>query len=604
MSTRLLFLLLFNAVLAFSYGASAQQPSSLEREIRGLISSGQVDSAASIYEARKRLWSELRPAQRAELELAQAMILYHQDAYTEAVSTAKEALQLAGDVDPYLAFRIRSLLADAYRQDYQMDSMKAHLDILLAQEQYGDSASLAKNYLGMYQYHYRGEDKDIALAYIQKARDYMAGIGNMEHAAMFDSYIGRLYQDLDNDSLSKYYQDRALDYLLAHDHVDKASHVLLERGSYYNGKGEFALAEQDLLECIRLSEQTGNLSNVANASQFISSAYVVMGRFKEAEEAIDRSMEICDQYDIEICRVYAHMYYAHLFHESGDMERAIFHAKKLSEYPTDQYSEEVWEGLGLLSKSYAGAGEYELAYDAKVAEMALADSLFNLEKEEAMGKLREQYEREKNQVEINELKNQAKIERLKRNGLITGLGIVLLLSAFALNREVQRRKKARALLESQLEVEQLEKLRLEETIAHKNRELTAKALHIAQKNEVLQKLQDDLRDMAEQQGATECVREVVNTLKLESTIDKNWEQFTQQFTELNPDFYKNINQVAEKLSRSDLRLAALLRMNMSSKEIANMLNISDEGIKKARYRLRKKLALQSDESLEAKIMAI
>ncbi|NNC82458.1 MAG: hypothetical protein HKN79_02695, partial [Flavobacteriales bacterium] len=146
--------------------------------------------------------------------------------------------------------------------------------------------------------------------------------------------------------------------------------------------------------------------------------------------------------------------------------------------------------------------------------------------------------------------------------------------------------------------------KLNHEIAFKNRELSTKALHIAKKNQVLHQLQSDLQAMANEKGANECVREVVSTLRLESAIDRNWEQFTQQFTELNPDFYKNINQVSEGLSKSDLRLAALLRMNMTSKEIASMLNISDEGIKKARYRLRKKLQLQSEESLEAKIMAI
>ena len=583
---------------------SQDQVPEFELSIRDLIREEKIDSARTAYKTHISTNPKMDSRNEAEALLIHSLILNAEDDYKSAMSESTRALEILNEEDPFLEFRIRTSLAESYRQDYNMDSMKVQLDLLLADQRYGDTLSIASVYFGMYQYYYRGEDKDVALDYIQKARDMMAGKGEMENAAMFDSYIGRLYQDLDNDSLSAFYQNRALEYLLANDHIDKASHVLLERGSYFNGKGEFERAEQDLLECIRLAEQTGNLSNIANANQFISSAYTEMGRYQEAEEAIDRSMVICDEYDIEICRVYAHMYYAHLYHESGDMEKAIFHAKKLSEYPIDQYSSEVWEGLGLLSKSYAGTGEFELAYQAKVSETLLADSLFNLEKEEAMGRLREQYEREKNVLEISELKNQAKIEDLKKKGLAVGLTLLSLLSVLIVYREVQKRKVTKRLHQVEIDLKETKEKRLREELDYRNRELSAKALNIAQKNELLQKLQSDLETMANERGAQECVREVVNTLRLENTIDGNWDQFTQQFTELNPDFYRNLTQASSAISKSDLRLAALLRMNLSSKEIGGMLNISDEGVKKARHRFRKKLELQSEQSLEAFVMAL
>ncbi|MGB5236435.1 MAG: LuxR C-terminal-related transcriptional regulator, partial [Flavobacteriaceae bacterium] len=59
-----------------------------------------------------------------------------------------------------------------------------------------------------------------------------------------------------------------------------------------------------------------------------------------------------------------------------------------------------------------------------------------------------------------------------------------------------------------------------------------------------------------------------------------------------------------EITKNELRLMALLKMNLSSKEIATILNISSEGIKKARYRLRKKLDISSEESLQEMVLSL
>lgn len=177
----------------------------------------------------------------------------------------------------------------------------------------------------------------------------------------------------------------------------------------------------------------------------------------------------------------------------------------------------------MLADAMEAQGKYKSAYEAKLKEVALADSLFQMETQATMGEMREKYQREKNQAEIQSLKDQAEIDALKRNGLWIGLIGVLILSLIILNREIQRRKKAKALHESQLEVQGLEKLRLEEQIQTKNRELSNKALTIAKKNELLHKLQNDLQTMMDEAGSKDCVRQVVNTLRIETAIEGEWD---------------------------------------------------------------------------------
>ena len=70
------------------------------------------------------------------------------------------------------------------------------------------------------------------------------------------------------------------------------------------------------------------------------------------------------------------------------------------------------------------------------------------------------------------------------------------------------------------------------------------------------------------------------------------------FEEVHKDFNSNVKIKYPQVTSNELRLLALLKMNLSSKEIANILNISAEGIKKARYRLRKKLNITTEDSLQ------
>jgi DNA-binding CsgD family transcriptional regulator len=79
--------------------------------------------------------------------------------------------------------------------------------------------------------------------------------------------------------------------------------------------------------------------------------------------------------------------------------------------------------------------------------------------------------------------------------------------------------------------------------------------------------------------------------------DKDWEVFGLYFNELNKDFFEKLIAINPKLSQYDLRLSALLRMNMNIKEAAAVLNIEPDSVKAARYKLRKKLRLHPTDEL-------
>ena len=262
-----------------------------------------------------------------------------------------------------------------------------------------------------------------------------------------------------------------------------------------------------------------------------------------------------------------------------------------------------------LSEIKSDLGRHEQALVHYKSYSALSDSILTTEKSEQILALQTLYDtaqteadNARTQSENTNLKADAKVADLRQNALIIILAVVLILSAVILNREFSRRKKARELYASELRLAQSEQDRLHDQLGYKNRELAAQALHLAQKNEMLQQIQEDLKTAQSKEEGNEAIGGLMRKLNVEKQLENNWDQFLQTFTQTNGSFFNALTQRYGKLSKNELRLAALLKMNLGSKEIAHILNISDEGVKKARYRLRKKLELESSESLESALL--
>jgi DNA-binding CsgD family transcriptional regulator len=131
-------------------------------------------------------------------------------------------------------------------------------------------------------------------------------------------------------------------------------------------------------------------------------------------------------------------------------------------------------------------------------------------------------------------------------------------------------------------------------IENKSRELSNAALNLIRKNEALQSLKDDL---LESRNEPRSIQKIVRRIDAHLEADHDWEIFEASFNQVHDDFFKRLMQDYPDLTPGDLRLAAYLKMNLSSKEIAPLLNISIRGVENKRYRLRKKTGLPEDANL-------
>ncbi|GAA3588595.1 LuxR C-terminal-related transcriptional regulator [Flavivirga amylovorans] len=142
--------------------------------------------------------------------------------------------------------------------------------------------------------------------------------------------------------------------------------------------------------------------------------------------------------------------------------------------------------------------------------------------------------------------------------------------------------------------------KLRQDIDNKNRELGISTMSLIKKNEFLNSLKKELQNVND-------IKNVKHVIKI---IDRNinntddWNVFEEAFNNADKDFLKKIKQEHPSLTSNDLRLCTYLRLNLSSKEIAPLLNISPRSVEVKRYRLRKKMNLQHESSLTDYILEI
>lgn len=161
---------------------------------------------------------------------------------------------------------------------------------------------------------------------------------------------------------------------------------------------------------------------------------------------------------------------------------------------------------------------------------------------------------------------------------------------------------------SEKEIIQLRNESLQSEMKHKNKELANTTLHLIHKNRTLTSLRNDLNRLLKNSPSEKPDAQAVNNLikKINKDLrnEKNWEVFNDYFDEVHQDFIKRVKEEHANLTPKELRLCAYLRMNISTKEIAPLMNISIRGVEISRYRLRTKMNLDRNTNLTEYIMSL
>jgi len=163
--------------------------------------------------------------------------------------------------------------------------------------------------------------------------------------------------------------------------------------------------------------------------------------------------------------------------------------------------------------------------------------------------------------------------------------------------EVERRKEQELL--------RLKEEKMQSELQHVNKLLAASTMNLVVKNEFIEGIKEELKEVKQKDKNRETKRaleKIVKEIDITLRLQEDWEQFEYHFDQVHGDFLTRLRNDYPDLSPNEQKLCAFLRLNLNTKEIANLLGVSLRGVEVARYRLRKKLGLERGQNLSKFIL--
>jgi len=472
----------------------------------------------------------------------------------------------------------------------------------------------------------RQENKAKALEFYIKSLKLKEKIGFHRGAARTATNIAEIYLQNKEYDQAKVYYDKYFE-MGQKMPASKNKNILIadahtRLGNFYFATQQYSKALENLQEALKISAQTQQTSQILEARG-------IMGRVYFEQKKYEKAFSSFDQTQSGFKKINAKMRFGRYLLLAG---KALTKMRKLAKAQAylsegltvaqeindpnlrmDAYFEH-YELLKLKNEASKALGFYEQYTQLK-------DSLFTETKEKQIAGIKIAYETEKKEQQIALLQKEKTViaQDKKINRLIAGvISVVLLLvtittALIIIGQRTKMRKNKEIWAKEQMihEKEQriseeknrrtkAEKEKLESELSLKNQQLTSHTLHMIQKNQTLNEINVQVNQVRQQKNITDAkklLNRLSNLIDYGINVDKDWENFQRIFEQLHPSFYNSLKVQYPTLTSSDLHLSALLKLNLNTKEIASLLNITPKSTQMKRHRLRQKMNIDSDARL-------
>mgnify|MGYP002639409135 CR=1 FL=1 len=414
---------------------------------------------------------------------------------------------------------------------------------------YTDKLPHCYNNLGVV--HHSQKDFTQALEYFTTALELFDKLDDSLHVALLMGNIGSIYVNLNNIDIAKKY------YINSMNVYDK----LVDK----EGK---VIAMLQLSEIYILKNEPDSALILIEKSDSIYKTVTTGFRGPKATSNTEIQLNIAKSYMLK-----------------KDWSKAVTHADSCFSIATMANLEgSKIESAKLLSDVYDSIGNIDSAYKYFKKFKSYSDSLLSEDNIRNIAQMEFKYKYEQELIE-SELQKKRRTLIL----IIIVVGLMFALVVFVLLLKLEKNKKTKI---------NIERLRLKDELEFKNKELTTHMLYLLKKNEFILNIGEKLKKIIPSIKIQnkKSIADVINELNSGSSND-TWKEFELRFQEVHTSFFDNLNKDYPDLSPNELRLCAFLRLNMSTKDISSITYQSVNSIEMARFRLRKKLGIDSNEHL-------
>ncbi|MFC1732920.1 tetratricopeptide repeat protein [candidate division KSB1 bacterium] len=515
------------------------------------ITSFHISYCSEKTDSLKILINSAKDNEKAKLYLALSVAYFNKDSLNLSLEHARNAEEIALMLqDEIIMNNINNQLGYIFLSwdDYEK-AMKYFMKSLSGSQKLNDENSILGAYHGLGRTYTRLKEFDLARESLENALRF-AERGDMTRGkAIMNNALGNLYQELKN--YEKALEHFNMFYVLAQEIGDETSvaYGLNNLGQVYNLLGDYNKASYYLKLALKQSTEINNAQAQAASLGNLGEVYSKLGNYDLAISYINKSIEISKKQGFRL-------------------------------FTSDNYR--------LLSETYSRMGDFKQALENYIKYNNLNDSIFSDEKQAQIHKLKLRFEKEQSERKIKlleqESRNRGIFLRFSIAASILGLIIILLLiNSFRLRVKLHKQ----------------EKDKLDDTINQRNRELVTLRMDSEQKRQFLNEIESSVEkfDEDEKREINDFVDRLKSKLKSGKVPEKEWNLLKVHFEDVHPDFFKKLLLKHPSLTQYDLKICAYIKINLTTKDIARMLNISNRSVQTARYRIKKKIELPSDYNL-------
>lgn len=433
---------------------------------------------------------------------------------------------------------------------------------------------------------------DTALDYYDLALEIFNKTDDESNQARCYNNLAIIYKETGDTIKAINFYKKAKDLFIKTDDIKAASYSISNIGKTYKDLGEYKKSEEFLFEALSIKKKLNESIEVSQMLINIGDLYREMNNEKESIKKLEEAIKIAKE----------------------------FEAKN-----------ELKLAYESLVKTYLQISDFESAYNYHVKYKLANDSLHNQNSKELIYNLKIGYETEKKDKEIEYLSEQNRLQRIKSIISLIAFILTLILMCLFYNRYRLKRKilsakkeqaeakleEERAIqkqkeLESKLKEEEYERRqeelkaqaeltiltneKLQAELDYSHRELSSSTMYAYQRNEILSKIQDLVSQIS-----PECkelkLKEINRFIKSNIEDTGDWDRLKLHFEKVHPDFFTILHEKYPGLTQNELKHCAYLKIKLSNKEIASLLNVAPKSMQMARYRLKKKMDLGPDEDL-------
>lgn len=450
-------------------------------------------------------------------------------------------------------------------------------------------------------------DYDQGLKHFSMALDHARKSTSNDEIATALNSIGGIFYFQEDYTTAMHYFNEALKIRQKEGNPKDIAASLNNVGEIYRLQGDYEKALENYNKAVLINKTNNYLDNLAINLSNIGLIYSEKGQTLEAVDYFTQSVEACEKTGNISEKITSLLELGEHYNRFSEYDKAIASFKMMSEAANELNDLKglmnASEGLAIANEGKNNVG---LALKHFKQYTQYKDSLFTINKTEQLDEMQTRFALDLKEKELalkdNEialLQREQKLNISRQWLLLLSLLLVTFFGVLIYGKSQSRNRKNRLLSQQKESLNKAREALMEAELKSKSNELTNFALHLGEKTKFLEALKKELKNIKQldEEDRDTRLKELMFNVQQNLQVQKELDEFQKTMHDVSEGFAKKLKTRFPNLTKNEERLCTMLKLNLSSKEIAALNNSTIRAIEMGRYRLRKKLGLAQEQNI-------